>query len=169
MGKKNTRVDTELEGKLIDSDEFYRQANSWANMVRNKAAANTAAFSKGKKDKYTYKPRKDKEKTKGGWHFKGEIERPLSKDISFVLREYSGILKYIGFRFPRHGVFVAYGVGGGQPVSGQLSKNVKIRRRAIDWFDEPIDQEVNKLADVAAEFYGDQATINTYAMMIKKT
>jgi len=157
-----TRTDTQIEGKIINSDEFHRKATQWASRVRALAKRNTAAFTKGKNKPYIYgskdKNKKGEKYTK--WHKHGEIEPLLSKSISYKIKEISGITDSIKIQFPRHGVFRAYGVGNGQPISGGIAK--KIKRSMSDWADNPIDQNIEKLADIASEFYGDQVCINAH-------
>jgi len=157
----NSRIDTEIDGKLINSDEFYRKATAWANKVRALAKANTAAFTRGKS-----KPRIHTKNTK--WHKRGDKENLLANAISYNIKEASGVVEGFKFIFPRHGIFRAYGVGSGQPISGGTGKNIKIKRSMSDWIDAPIDRNIEKLADISAEFYGDQFCISTYNAMKKQ-
>ena len=98
---------------------------------------------------------------------------------------------WIGFKFPKYGVFVHYGVGrgwvrqGGTVVRGnrvkkgseiwhqmkkrgystkELSKtSIPVAsnpskgkaRKPLDWFDKVLKAHINELADIAADFYGD--------------
>lgn len=150
-----SRVSTEIQGKVITSDELYMQARSWANSVRAMAKNNASAFSDGKKKSYTY--------TKTSkWHKSGETETKLSQSVSFKIKEKDGITDRIGFQFPRHGIFRAYGVGNGQSINGKQAKKIYIHRTVSDWIDQPIDDKTGKLADIAAEFYGDKAMINAF-------
>ena len=77
-----------------------------------------------------------------------------------------GVAQSVAFKFLRYGVFVAYGVGngyihqGGAVVRGSRipGRNVKtgpIRRRPVDWLDTNIDKNLNELADIAGDYYGD--------------
>ena len=157
MGGTNTRVNTEIEGKIISSDELYAEAKKWADHVRSLAKANTATFNNGKSTTYTYK-----KKTK--WHKAGEVEKKLSQSLSYKIKEVAGVTDKIAFQFPRHGVFRAYGVGYGQPING-ANTNIKIRRNMNDWIDTPINTNIQKLADVAAEFYGDYFCVKTHNTM----
>lgn len=150
-----SRISTEIQGKVISSDELYAQARQWANRVRTIAKNNTAAFSKGKKKPYTYP-------TSTKWHKAGEREPKLSAAVAYKIKEKDGITDNIGFQFPRHGIFRAYGVGNGQSRTGKQAKKTFIKRTMSDWIDKPIDDSTDKLANIAAEFYGDQALINTF-------
>jgi len=152
------RIDTEIEGEIINSDELYRKAGAWANNVRMLGKSNASVFASGKLGTYTY-PQKTK------WHKKGEKEPKLSQSLSYKVKEVGGIVDGIKFQFPRHGVFRAYGVGNGQPVSGVTAKKSFKKRSMSDWIDAPIDQNIEKIADIAAEFYGDTALVNTYNTM----
>ncbi len=150
-----SRISTEIQGKIITSDELYEKAKAWANTVRAVAKNNATAFAKGKKKSYNYK-----NTTK--WHKAGENEKPLKQSVLYKIKEKDGITDNIGFQFPRHGIFRAYGVGNGQSISGKQAKKIYIKRSMSDWIDQPIDKNLDKLADLAAEFYGDQAIINTF-------
>lgn len=150
-----SRINTEIQGKIITSDELYEKAQAWANTVRVVAKKNATAFAKGKKKTYNYK-----NTTK--WHKAGETEKPLRQSILYKIKEKDGITDNIRFQFPRHGIFRAYGVGSGQNINGKQAKKIYVKRSMSDWIDAPIDKKTEKLADIAAEFYGDQALINTF-------
>ena len=79
-----------------------------------------------------------------------------------------GLAHAVAFKFMRYGVFVAYGVGngyirqGGSVVRGSHDPNRivtpgPIRRRPVDWLDNNIEQQIQGLADIAADYYGDNA------------
>lgn len=61
-----------------------------------------------------------------------------------------GVPFKVGFKFPRHMVFVHKGVGGGNTSN----------RTAKEWFNPVIDKNVQKLADELAEDYGELAVKN---------
>lgn len=150
-----SRVTTEIQGKVISAEDLYERAMAWASGVRAQARKNASDFHKGKNKSYTYK-----NKTK--WHKSGEVEKKLTRAISFKVKEIGGITDRIGFQFPRHGIFRAYGVGNGQSISGKQAKKVFVVRNMSEWIDAPIEHNLNRLADVAAEFYGDQALVKTF-------
>lgn len=94
----------------------------------------------------------------------------LRKRLASAVRKGSddGVARSVAFKFLRYGVFVAYGVGngyirqGGAVVRGSSSpgRNVKagpVRRRPVDWLDNNIDRNINELADIAGDYYGDAA------------
>ena len=92
----------------------------------------------------------------------------LRKRLASAVRKCrdDGVAQSVAFKFLRYGVFVAYGVGngyihqGGAVVRGSRipGRNVKtgpIRRRPVDWLDTNIDKNLNELADIAGDYYGD--------------
>ena len=113
---------------------------------------------------------------------------------------------WIGFKFPKYGVFVHYGVGrgwvrqGGTVVRGnrvkkgseiwhqmkkrgystkELSKaSIPVAsnkpskgkgRKPLDWFDKVLKAHINELADIAAEFYGDDSREKLGEMLERMT
>ena len=164
---KNSRIETEIEGKIISANELHKQAQIWAATVRNRAKINTLSFTKGKKGRYTYGSKEKKGKQLSKWHKHGEVEPKISQNLSFKIKEAAGVTEKIAFQFPRHGVFRAYGVGNGQPITGVTAKKSFIKRTPSDWMDEPINKNMEKLADIAAEFYGDQFCVKTHNAMLK--
>lgn len=111
---------------------------------------------------------------------------------------------WIGFKFPKYGVFVHYGVGRGWVRQGnavvrgsRVKKNSEIwhqmkkrgystkelskasipiaskkpgmGRKPLDWFDKVLKAHINELADVAAEFYGDDSREKLGEMLERMT
>jgi len=146
---------TVIEGRIISEEEFSEKAREWAAMVRNRAVSETSAFDKGKEKPHTYL-------TNTKWHKEGEVETKLNKSLSYTVKKIADVPDSVRYKFPRHGIFRAYGVGRGRGIA---SGN-KISE--ANWFDEPVSQNIEKLADIAAEYYGDKVTINAYNMLIKK-
>lgn len=72
-----------------------------------------------------------------------------------LLRHYLGqkfgMVSKITFKFPRHMVFVQKGVGKGTPAA-QAGTG---KRKPKDWFNGPIDEGVERLADIVAEGQAD--------------
>src|SRR5690606_25628217 len=64
-----------------------------------------------------------------------------------------GMASRVGFRFPRHMVFVHKGVGKGVPAS--LAGSSVTTRKAKEWFNPVIDQNIDRLADIAADGLAD--------------
>lgn len=74
-----------------------------------------------------------------------ELEGLLKKNLKRgKLGKESGEIVSIGFKFPRHGIFVAYGVGKGRPISSP--KNAK------DWWGPWFSANVPLLAARIAEY-----------------
>jgi hypothetical protein len=146
-----------VDGKLMTQADFIAEAKRWANVVRAQAKANAAAFTKGKKETHTYKK---------GWKA-GKTEKILSTDINYSLKNKNGEISSIAFKFPLHGIYRAMGVGRGQPAPGSNKKEAKkiyVRRSMSDWMSKPIEDNIDKLADLAVECYGDQVLQNVYGM-----
>ena len=58
-----------------------------------------------------------------------------------------------------------FGLGSyGQPrVPGKyVNPHPRIRRSMVDWLDEPIDRNAERLFDLAAEFWGDECLVNFF-------
>lgn len=79
-----------------------------------------------------------------------------------------GEVHRVAFRFLRYGAFVAYGVGrgyvrrDGQLVRGSKNAKTKVRGGALvrqpkDWFDAQLKKDIDSLADIAGEYYGDKS------------
>ena len=153
-----------ITGKVITAEEFKAKARHWAQTVRKEARARAAAMSKGKtKSPYTYKT---------GMHA-GRTEYKLKDKIGYRLRMKYGDIERVSFNFPLHGIFIEYGVGRGQPGEKSTKKASShpknyIRRKMSDWFDAPLDKNTEKLADIAAEYYGDKILLNIWGSKIKK-
>jgi len=148
-------VTTTIDGKTITSEEFYKQAVRWASMVRNIAKRNTLQFTKGKKhNSITYKSGKKE----------GKVERKLSSSIRYSIEHSSHIPEAISFKIPIHGIWREWAVGYGQPrVPGKyVNPHPHIRRSMVDWLDEPIDRNAERLFNLAAEFWGDECLVNFF-------
>lgn len=161
MGSK---VSTEIQGHVITSVEFYSKTRKWANAVRGLAKQNISSFQKGKKTpEHTY--------TQASKLYAGKIEKKLINSLQYVVKKEDGIVDHIGYKFPLHGIFRAWGVGQGQPrESGKKrASKIYIKRSPSDWLDDPLDQRSEELADIAAEFYGDQAITNIWGAKVKKS
>ena len=149
------KVTTAIDGKTITSEEFYKQSVRWASMVRNTAKRNTLQFTKGKKQtSITYKSGKKE----------GKVERKLSASIRYTIEHSDHIPESIGFKIPIHGIWREWGVGYGQPrVPGKyVNPHPRIRRSMVDWLDEPIDHNTERLFELAAEFWGDEFMVNFF-------
>lgn len=146
----HTITDT-IEGKTITNEEFYKQAVRWASVVRNVAKRNTLQFTKGKKQTSITKK-------------SGKVERRLRDSIQYTIEHSIHIPEAVSFKIPIHGIWREWAVGYGQPrVSGKyVNPHPRIRRSMVDWLDEPIDRNAERLFDLAAEFWGDEFMVNFF-------
>lgn len=85
----------------------------------------------------------------------------LRSSLSYALSKNFGHISKINYKFPRHGVFVHYGVGRGYKRSGgtvvKTSATSGFNRRPDDWFDIHVKNNMPALGDVVQDFYGDLA------------
>ena len=146
----HTITDT-TDGKAITAEEFYNQAVRWASMVRNAAKRNTLQFTKGKKCASITKKN-------------GKVERRLRDSIQFIVERDDGIPQAVSFKIPIHGIWREWAVGYGQPrVPGKyVNPHPRIRRSMVDWLDEPINRNAERLFDLAAEFWGNRCLVNFF-------
>ena len=146
----HTITDT-MDNNILTAEEFLRQARRWAATVRNAARRNTLRFTKGKKLSSITKK-------------SGKVERKLRDSIQFTVERDSGIPEAVSFKVPIHGIWREWAVGYGQPrVPGKyVNPRPSIRRSVVDWLDEPIDRNAERLFDLAAEFWGDEFMVNFF-------
>lgn len=145
-----------IEGKILDEAKFKQLAEDWARLVQRKAKSNISKMKNGKqKGIYKYK----------GGRYKGKTEHKL-KSLSYVIKEKSGDVDSISFKFPLHGIFVHYGVGRGQPTKEgkKHAKKVYVKRSANDFLNDPIEESFQKLSDLSAEYYGDKVLFSVYGI-----
>jgi len=81
----------------------------------------------------------------------------LSRGIFTNFGKMYGEIDRIGYKFPLHGIFLYHGVSRGHPASSP--------RKRKDWFNQILDQDIPKLADVVARHYAD-ASLNATRMKI---
>ena len=137
----NPSESTTIEGKVMTTEEWNAAARKWAKSVRYAALQNVAGFTKGRGEPYT---------------IDGKIIKPLKDDLNIKTYQNYGDISGFGFKFPLHGIFRAYGVGRGGTAN----------RTPSNWLNEPLDQNEEKLADIAAEYYGDQVLVNIKGVKI---
>lgn len=130
--------------QLITAQEFNKKVRGWTISVRQRMAAN-APKSTGTDSEFRKEPK-------------------LASSLSYRIRkDNEDISSRIKYQFPRHGVFVHYGVGrgyvreSGTVTRSSRSRSIGINRRANDWFDVEIRDNMEELAVIAQEFYGDWA------------
>lgn len=75
-------------------------------------------------------------------------------NVRYALKE--GRVRAIAYKIRRHLVFVHKGVGKETPISKAGSTN----RKAKPFFNEPIDENIDQLADIVAEHTGDMISNN---------
>lgn len=130
---------------IMSANEFNQRVKDWGETVRSRSLGTLVAETNV---------------------YSGELRSRL-KSATNTARD-DGLVHTVAFKFLRYGVFVAYGVGngyirqGGRVVRGSHdpNRNVKpgpIRRRPVDWLDCNIEQQIQGLADIAADYYGDNA------------
>lgn len=145
-----------IEGKILDDAKFRELVSEWARLVQAKARANIAQMTKGKSvSKYVYK----------SGRYKGKEELKL-RTLSYKLVTRNGDLNNIKFVYPLHGAFVTTGVGRGQPSKPgkQKAKKIYINRSPNDFLNDPIENNIQKLADLTAQYFGDKVLFNVYGV-----
>lgn len=81
---------------------------------------------------------------------------PLSKAIKNTVSKKNGLASRIGYKMPRSGVFVHKGVSRGHGINNP--------RTAKEWFEPPIDANLDELRDIVAD---GQGTLIINALKIK--
>jgi len=161
-----------IDGTLTTDEMFQDEARKWATGVVSKMRANAARFNKGKENARAYSVRRKNRRT-GETKDVTVKEKVLKKSINYKIRtNKEGVVSRVAFDFPLHGIFRAYGVGAGQPGSGTGKKRapkIRIKRSISDWVNQPIEQEYEKLADMAANYYGDKVLANVWGINFRKT
>jgi len=72
--------------------------------------------------------------------------------LEHILRKRLGLVSKGSFKFPRHMVFVAKGVGRGVPAA--VAGTNQTTRKPKDWFNGVIDARIDELANTVAENSG---------------
>jgi hypothetical protein len=160
-----------IDGTLTTQEMFTEEARKWASVVTTKLRANAAKFKHGKENKRTYTAKKYNRKT-GETKNATVYEKVLKNAINHKTRkDRDGNLDRISFNFPLHGIYRAFGVGRGQPASGSKKKQalkIRVKRTMSDWISQPIEQDVEKIANIAANYYGDKVLANVWGINYKK-
>lgn len=129
----------------ITADEFNQRVKQWGDTVRSRSLGTLVAETQV---------------------YSGNLRSRLKSAVNTSRDD--GLAHAVAFKFLRYGVFVAYGVGNGyirlngKVVRGSHDPNRHvppgpIRRRPVDWLDKNVDNNIQDLADIAADYYGDQA------------
>ncbi len=95
---------------------------------------------------------------------------PLSLNIKSLARKDSGEIYMVGFRFPRHGIFISKGVGRGWQMKGgsvvRVAAGEKFAdREPKDWLNSEIDKRMPRLADNIVSMKAD-AVVNVTRIKI---
>ncbi|TLX73682.1 hypothetical protein E9993_14590 [Labilibacter sediminis] len=102
----------------------------------------------------------------------------LAASLRSNIHKDMGEVDYVGYKFPRHGVFFHKGVGRGHVMSaGKVVRGVKnnkvikpldgpINRQSQDWFNSTLEKQIPKLADIVADHKADEAAVNAAGMKI---
>lgn len=136
---------TEYNAPQMTAEEFNERVRAWGETVRSRSLGTLVA------ETQTY-----------SGNLRSRLKAATDMDRG------DGLAHAVAFKFMRYGVFVAYGVGngyirqGGRVVRGSHDPNRivtpgPIRRRPVDWLDNNIEQQIQGLADIAADYYGDNA------------
>lgn len=157
---------TTTGGDIMTTEKYNELARKWGESTRKLLLANISTLtSKGK----------------------GDLLKSLRKKDQL----YFGEVRKITYRFDRHGVFVQKGVGRGYIVmNGKVIRgrkktkeeigrtkqteettiisysSGKLQRESKDWFNETIDSNMEKLADIVHEYMGDKAMLMASKMKI---
>lgn len=150
------------EKNLMRTEEFNSRVAAWTLKVREASKAVLG-------------------RTRGSGRLRAELKDVLLESYDKEEKAYVGL----GFRFPRYGAFVEYGAGRGYVVKDgvvyrgftdyidkelrglRVSKytlqrrkhivGMNVKRKPLPWLDPQIVGNIDDLADVAGEYYGDRA------------
>ena len=86
-------------------------------------------------------------------------EGVLTKMLKYKIYYRYGEAFGVGFKIPRHGIYLIKGVGGVHKASNPREKK--------DFFSGPIDKRIDKLADQIVEISGDKLELNAFRVKIK--
>lgn len=140
--KKASILSVKFSGDPLQQEEFNQAIKDWSLETKKILAKNVrSVVTKGKIHEILQ--RND-----------GTIEKKLSKSIAYHLnRDKDKLIERVRFSFERHGVFLEKGVGKG-------SREAKI------WFNESVDEQIEKLGDIAQK-YAVQFNVNKMSIKIK--
>ncbi len=153
---------------LTDKDEFNRQVAAWADMVRSKSVEHLAIHTHGEGDLQ-----------KSFRTDLGNTARYAVNRIAFGFKRHGVFLHYgVGRGYVRQNGRVVRGqkvvqrnythlIAKDKWKAGYRMSEIRkmkitfsesgIRRKPLDWFDREIEQNIDRLADMAGEYYGDRA------------
>lgn len=82
--------------------------------------------------------------------------KPLANSIRTAVKNDFGQAEIIRFSFPAHGWFYDRGVGAETPIEAAGTG----KRQPKPWIDAILEEEVERLADIIVEVYGDDVIEN---------
>lgn len=158
--RMKTQILTEIDGRVVNESEFNQKARGWGLMIKSRMRQNIANGANSK-----------------------QSSGKLRDSVQASVGKQHGVVNKLGFKFEKYGIFRAYGVGRGYihtsagVIRGHRTKdyykgNKKsksqfvaygtggIKRSPLDWFDTEIVDNIDNLADIVAEFYGDKMLVN---------
>lgn len=135
-------LSVKFSGDAVQQEEFNLAIKDWSLETKNLLTKNVRqVVTNGKIKDMISRP-------------DGTIEKKLSKSIAYHLnKDRDKIIERVRFSFERHGVFLEKGVGNGS-------------RQAKVWFNDTIDSQIDKLADIAQR-YAVQFNVDKMSIKIK--
>lgn len=157
--------------KLTTKEQYINELRSWLNKRKARMRSNVGAMT-------------------------SEGDGELLTGIRSAIRKERKEPHRLSFHFPRHGIFLHYGVGrgyirqSGRVVRGRNTSRSEqigairsnrrlgdkiefehgpIKRKPKDWFDSELEgRPIEKLANIVAEYRGDEMLLNAQRILIGK-
>lgn len=137
MAKKITVRDVYTGRRdILTESEYNAQMRKWSEAVQLLAKQQASLLTKGRRRSIVYKSGPKR----------GKREEVLRSHIRYKLYSDSGDIAGVGFQFPRHGIFIEYGVSRGHGVN-------RIRRSMSDWLSGALQKKEGELLDIVGEYY----------------
>lgn len=142
MPKSKIRVQDVFSGRrsILDESAYNDQMRAWSAEVQRLAKREASAFTKGKRRA---------SRTYRSGPKAGKTETKLRSNITHRLWSDTGEVAGIGFQFPRHGIFLEYGVSRGHPVG-------HLRRSISDWLSSTLDRKEDNLVEIVSQYHADR-------------
>lgn len=118
--------------------KFNKDVNAWARVTRQDLEFKLASLDLTTQIELLQKARAGRE--------------PLSTSIKKYVKKDFGQAEIIRFSFFKHGWFFDRGVGRGTPIASAGTG----KRQPKPWIDDILESQVEELADMIVEVYGDQ-------------
>lgn len=137
MAKKITVRDVYTGRRdILTESEYNAQMKKWSEAVLFLAKQKASLMRKGRRRSIVYKSGPKR----------GKREDVLRSHIKYKLYSDAGDVAGVGFQFPRHGIFLEYGVGRGHGVN-------RVRRTMSDWLSGALQKKEADLVDIIGEYY----------------